>query len=579
MKKFLSVLLILALMIPFLGSMASAEGEFVPTSSTSVLKAYYSNGTAANWDKTVDSTMAIDTIIKTNSVFQSYVHLGATWQGGNEPYLSLGILSKRSSRDNTPATYQITNVKVEMELDGFEIRWDGDTVNMYRLSNESVFSGPNNWFSVSDAGNFVEMGIPLTVACIYSNADGELYARLKVSVSLENGDTEVFDGQVVFEEKIVEYSNTLAGEQQSGRIESAGDAHTRSNYADYTFDCEDGLLIEKFGLSDALTGGYQLYTLYDKNGNPIYPEGKEGSLTFDFYISRIPVSAPKHSEVSAASGNSYFLTQDENGVRALIYIGLGEGMLEHRPGAKTMAIFSIYNSDQGLVLYHDDGATYGQKPIVLNADCNSFFKLGFDWTYTAEGYVVDVFSNGNKVGSTVVAIDYKVMFPLWRGNGVSFGIATDVSDNSSGTKEVWYRNINIATGVDASIEALLDMYGFMSDLEFQAKDDGDSYSLRFLSKIQDLAYREVGFEITVKDLDSGKTSQTVTYTTSTAYSSVLADGETVSAGDGNYYVGAVVTGIPKTGNYSFEIKTYVLTAEGVLLYGECSKVLPPDVLA
>lgn len=581
MKKILSVILILALMIPFLGSYASAEGEFVPSQGADVLKAYYANGKAANYDKTPDDTMAIDTIVKKNSVFQSYVHLGATWQGGNEPYLSLGILSKRSGMDNTAATYQITYVKVEMELDGFEIRWGDDTVDMYRLSNGNHFSGTGNWFSVGDAGNFVEMGIPLNVARIYGDANGDLYAKLKVSVSLENGSTEVFDGCVVFDDKVVEYSNTLAGEQKKDRIISQGDAHTCCNFQNYTFDTNDGILIEKFNLTDAASGGHQFYTIYDTNGNPIYEDEKAGSLSFDFYMAPVPEGTPKHSEVSDKSGGSGTLqTNNENGVRALIYIGVGSGLLDGwRAGSNLMLVFSVYNTSEGLVLYYDDGETYGQNPINLGQSCGSFFKLGFDWTPTADGYAFEIAVNGTRVGSIDVPTEKTFLLPLWKGNGVSLGVGVDKTTNQSGAKEVWYRNINMATEIDAPMDDLLDKYGFMSDLELQAKSVGNSYSLRFLTKIQDLNYREVGFEITVKDLDTGANSQTVTYTSDTAYTSVVANGETVEAGEGNYYVGAVVTGIPQSGNYSFEIRTYVVTADGTTLYGELASVQIPDAVA
>ena len=416
---------------------------------------------------------------------------------------------------------------------------------------------------------------------------------MKVSVSLENGDTEIFDGYVTFEDKLVEYSNTLAGEISLDKTYPIGNQANgySARYLPYdqakscTYDTVDGVLLQRFNLLEYNAGGYQLVQLSRSSGNPIYGDAAEGALSFDFYMTDVPYATPTRSEISNSmyGGDSVPLDTD-NGVRALIYLNIGEGLWnDGYLGAKSMLVFGIYNSEEGLVLYYDDGVNYGKTPIKLGVSAKTFFKLSFDWTPTEMGYDVNISVNGKVVGTVSAESDRLFYFPIRYGTGIALGYGVDEVDetpeNRASTQQVWYRNINMATEIDAPLNDLLDKYGFMSDLELQAKSVGDSYSLRFLTKIQDLNYREVGFEITVKDLNTGATSQTITYKSDTAYTSVVANGETVEAGEGNYYVGAVVTGIPQSGNYSFEIRTYVVTADGTTLYGELASVQIPDAVA
>jgi hypothetical protein len=157
--------------------------------------------------------------------------------------------------------------------------------------------------------------------------------------------------------------------------------------------------------------------------------------------------------------------------------------------------------------------------------------------------------------------------PLLRGCGVALGLACDDISalGQTGNCQVTYRNLSFSTVSNKDVvDQLLNKHGFLSE---QAYYQISTDSVRFLTQIDDLSYKEVGFDLVATY--NGKTSEVLTKTTQTAYRSILAEGESVSAEDGQYWVCVTVTGIPDDSEVTITVRPFVVTSGGEKLYGYC----------
>lgn len=480
MKKVFAFVVALTILVPMFGAVALAEEEFVITENTPIVNAYFTGeNSAQEYDCMPDTTMAIDTKLVGEAASDSYVHFGASWQLGTEPRFSFGLVSKRVHEDvetvpaGEPETVKIVGVKAEMEKDGFEIKEDSEgNLQMYKLSDpENVFSGPKNWFSLSEDETFLEFGVLLSTSAIHTADDGTLYAKLKLTVTLENNVTEVFDGAIVLKTTKLVYSNTMAGEFKPGSIvdHNAEREFTKHNFSKYTFDATNGILTEYFDRQDINASGYQLYSISDKNGNALYAEGQQGTLSFDFKMPNVPYAEPKQAEESqdGSYGNDKpFLTNDENGVRAVIIVGVGEGIVAGSfPSGKALWVFSIYNTENGLKLYYDAGQNWENNCISLGVDCEEFFKLSLEWGTSTTGYLATVYVNNEQVGTLELPAEKALDLPIYRGNGAVLGFAADKTDNNAAEQSFCYRNIVLSvegSKMNNKINSLLDNFGYVA---------------------------------------------------------------------------------------------------------------------
>ena len=104
----------------------------------------------------------------------------------------------------------------------------------------------------------------------------------------------------------------------------------------------------------------------------------------------------------------------------------------------------------------------------------------------------------------------------------------------------------------------------ISWVQFTDPQNG-KYKIRFISKINNLYYKEVGYEIYSKFDDAAPVSNVIS--SNVAYRSFIAAGETISADEGYYFVLGVVDNIPENTVASFKIVPYAMTLDGAYLRG------------
>lgn len=591
MRKLLALFLVLAMLIPLCIFSASAEGEPVISADSSIVKARYGTVTL---DGTAEQALAVDTAFvslsnkfKTakddsdeNTLASGYVSMGASWSDSTD-CLYLALLSEQiifvNNGDGTTSNNRTVQSRTKYAITAVTVTTENGSYAIPDAANTT-------WYQFSDDSSFVEMQIPLSALVTYADEDGNVYAKLKASVTT-NGVTEVFDGCVLFTMEKVTYSNTAFGEKGTELTynyyqKSAGSAVLGGN---------NGLYTQKVSIdttTDVKLNQFQTVG-YDKE---VFKEGESNSVSFDFMVDgNMPVSAPKASETSS---DFCYLAPDENGTRALIYIGIGKAMYPTgtwRGWATSQFVFGIYNTADGLVLYFDDakgtddgnnvtsGENYSaaQNGIKLNKKAGEQFKFEFAWELTEDStsYRFAIAVNGDKVGTVTAEKENVYVFAMARGTGVALGSANSSKKSDANLQNngcyFSYSNLAISSIENGSkLDTLLNKYGFLSDgAAFQTPTEGTN-AVRFLTKVEDLDYSAVGFKVTATY--NGK-SATVTKTTTQVFESIVADGKTVS-GEGKYWMAAVINCIPTDKEVILEVRPFVVTPDNVTIYGYCGTV-------
>ncbi len=591
MKRFFAGLLALLLLIPAVCfSGFSAEADATTATGGGRLPARYGTITA---DGTAEAAMAYDTpILKDHSGF---ITLGATW---NETTLALGFISEQvvlNSASNAFGTLKsrtnraIDSVTVTLANGSYTYTANGGLVctNGAALAAGTV-SGAN-----AD-GYLVELLLPIAAIRAYRNESGEICTAIAITV--KTGDvTEQFNGYVVFSAEKVTHSSTLAGASDADmakithvqkaaipKVNEKGLSHQVKNFTSN----QNVLEIETFG--------------YEIAGN-LMQEAIQSSVSFDFEFDFAqgdptfkPTSAPNQTEKAKAAytPNSGYDTT-KNGMRALIYIGLGGGSEDgYRRSSPTQFLFAIHYTVDGLKLYYDDGnSPYGGNGIALNRETGVTFNLTFEWLPNGDNYDVSVFVDGEVVGTLSVPAKKRYDVPAYRGFRLGLGSAGDATQiedgelleaNKNKLAVFTYRNPVICeyvAGNEAKAEKLLKDYGILQGNCFQTSAVGadGTYAIRFLTTIEDFlcdAYAEVGFEAVAVRADETE-SKPIERRTNKVYSTIMADSETVSAPNGTYWVAVAVNGIPAEAVVTFVIRPFAVTASGEKHYGATGQITLP----
>ena len=565
----------------------SEASDTVTANGGGRLPARYGTITA---DGTAEAAMAYDTpILKDHS---GYITLGATW---DDTTLAIGAISeqvvlnvqnqKLASRTNgaiDSMTVTVANgIYTYTPADGLKC------VSGAALSAGTVY-GANN------EGYLVELKLPISAIRAYRNTSGEVCADITVIATIGEV-TERFDGYVVFSANKVTHSYTLAGAS-----DSLMGAHDHKDHAASPKVNEKGLSHQvKNFKNDVNVHEYDVFG-WNKSES-LMAEDIRSSVSFDFEfdfalgdLSFKPTSAPNQTEKAKVAYNQnsgYDTTQ--NGMRALIYIGLGEGTCDgYRLASPSQFLFAIHHTVDGLKLYYDDGnSPYGGDGIALNRETGVTFNLTFEWLPNGDNYDVSIFVDGEVVGT--LSVPAQKRYDVAAGRGIKFGLGsvgdvTQIEDeellaaNENKLAVFSYRNPVICEYVaeyETKIEKLLEDYGILQDNCFQKSGVGADgmYAIRFLTTIEDFlcdAYAEVGFEAVAVRTD-GTESNPIERRTNKVYSTIVADDETVSAPNGTYWVAVAVNGIPADAAVTFVIRPFAVTENGEKHYGAVGKITLP----
>lgn len=448
---------------------------------------------------------------------------------------------------------------------------------------------------VNADGYLVELLLPIAAIRAYRNESGEICTAIAITV--KTGDvTEQFNGYVVFSANKVTHSYTLAGasDQNMGTINHVqhGSATPKVNEKGLSHQVRN--FKNDMNVHEIEAFGYELW------GN-LMQEAIRSSVSFDFEFDFAlgdatfkPTSAPNQTEKAKAAYNpnsGYDTTQ--NGMRALIYIGLGRGSEDgYYRSSPTQFLFAIHYTVDGLKLYYDDGnSPYGGNGIALNREPGVTFNLTFEWLPNGDNYDVSVFVDGEVVGTLSVPAKKRYVVAAWRGFRLglgSVGDETQIEDeelleaNKDKLAVFSYRNPVICEYVadnEAKAEKLLKDYGILQGNCFQTSAVGadGTYAIRFLTTIEDFlcdAYAEVGFEAVAVKAD-GTESKPIERRTNKVYSTIMADNETVSAPNGTYWDAVAVNGIPAEAVVTFVIRPFAVTANGEKHYGAAGQITLP----
>lgn len=334
---------------------------------------------------------------------------------------------------------------------------------------------------------------------------------------------------------------------------------------------------------------------------PLMAEDIRSSVSFDFEfdfalgdLSFKPTSAPNQTEKAKEAYNQnsgYDTTQ--NGMRALIYIGLGAGTCDgYRLASPSQFLFAIHHTVDGLKLYYDDGnSPYGGDGIALNRETGVTFNLTFEWLPNGDNYDVSVFVDGEVVGTLSVPAGKRYAVAAGRGIKLGLGSVGDVTQiedeellaaNENKLAVFSYRNPVICEYVaeyEAKADNLLKTYGILLAEGWQKSNvviDG-KYAIRFLSTIEEFLcddYNEVGFEAVAVKAD-GTESAPIVRTTSTVYTSIHADETQIVAPEGSYYIALSIKGIPESANVTLVIRPFAVTQNGERQYGTAAQITLP----
>lgn len=575
MRKLLALFLVLAMLIPLCIFSASAEGEPVISGATSIVKARYGSISVDGSFTSDDQAMAIDTLVGGYKNTNNNCYVGVSWSD-TEDNMYVGLINKKVECSDiswngatiTPTSYSIKSVEIALE---------NGTYSWTAAEGLSSPDGMDGAVGASTATDFIEFGIPLSAIVVYQRENGDIYASAKITVKTDS-QTECFDGCIVFTAETIAYSTTIAG-TQTGIVDYTNIAKMSLG----AYGSGDGLRILRLPRTNTTNGAFQLHALMNDSKSAVFTEGECGAVSFDYTMANPDFkSTPRDSEVSADWGPSNALSTTQNGFRSLIYIGIGY-VYNSRNTAPSQFMFSIYNTDNDLVLYYDDrdnsvdsGSSYYEQSVALNISVGTVNKIALEWSPTENGYRFDIRVNGLFKGSIYAKSGNTFAIPHYRGTGVALGIASDdlsTANNgsafSSSNRDVTYKNISLSTSANESVLCnLLKKYGFLADgAAFQTPTEGTN-AVRFLTKVEDLDYNAVGFKVTATY--NGK-SATVTKTTTQVFESIVADGKTVS-GEGKYWMAAVINGIPTDKEVILEVRPFVVTPDNVTIYGYCGTV-------
>ncbi len=138
----------------------------------------------------------------------------------------------------------------------------------------------------------------------------------------------------------------------------------------------------------------------------------------------------------------------------------------------------------------------------------------------------------------------------------------EVTCNTIGTDSIGvFRTLSMLSATPNNTETGAPV---MLGIQFKERQDGN-YDMRLVSQIKSLYYRSVGFEIHSKFGCDIPAADIICL--EKAYSSFIADGETLEAGEGNYFVLGVLENIPRNTVVSFKITPFAMTLEGEFLHG------------
>ena len=104
--------------------------------------------------------------------------------------------------------------------------------------------------------------------------------------------------------------------------------------------------------------------------------------------------------------------------------------------------------------------------------------------------------------------------------------------------------------------------------------------MRFITCVDSLKYREVGFVITLAD----NPKQTITRSSKVVYTSIIANKQSLSAYDitGNenmkYILTFKLTGLDGHQDQRFNVKPYVINLDGTTSYGTEKTFCPADMI-
>jgi len=119
-----------------------------------------------------------------------------------------------------------------------------------------------------------------------------------------------------------------------------------------------------------------------------------------------------------------------------------------------------------------------------------------------------------------------------------------------------------------------------SNLKVWGQTNSDGSTLRFITCVDSLKYREVGFVITNAD----NPNQTIKRSSKVVYSKIIAGGKSVSAyditGDENmkYILTFKITGLDGRQDTHFNVKPYVINLDGTTSYGAEKTFCPADMI-
>lgn len=183
------------------------------------------------------------------------------------------------------------------------------------------------------------------------------------------------------------------------------------------------------------------------------------------------------------------------------------------------------------------------------------------WT-TGDCNIADVDDNGcvtaKSVGTTYICAN------ATDGSGVHG--CCEVTCYTSGTDSIGvFRSLSTLSATPADAETGAPV---MLGVQFTEPQNGN-YRIRFISQIKTIHYQGVGFEIHSKFGDDAPVANIVC--SKVAYTSLLADGETVYPDNGfDYFVLGIMENIPENTIASFKIVPFAITLEREFLYGNTS---------